>query len=83
MTTAEISDITLSMRQAENRKPDKRVLAAIAAVHAAAVALTWWDLRGRTDRQVRGDKQLWRAASGLNTLGAAAYWMFGRRRSAR
>ena len=37
-------------------KPDKRILAAIAVFHAAAVALTWRDLRTRAAWQVRGDK---------------------------
>ena len=61
-------------------KPDKRILAAIAALHVAAVALTWRDLRTRAAWQVRGDKRAWRAVSAVNTLGAAAYWIFGRRR---
>jgi hypothetical protein len=60
-------------------KPDKRVLAAIAVVHAAAAVLTWRDLRTRTARQVRGDKRIWRIASVVNTLGSVAYWLFGRR----
>ena len=60
-------------------KPDKRILAAIAVLHAAAVALTWRDLRTRAAWQVRGSKRAWRAVSALNTLGAAAYWIFGRR----
>jgi hypothetical protein len=65
---------------AVERKPaDKRVLAAVAVFHALAVALTWRDLRNRPASQVRGDKRIWQAASGLNTLGAAAYWLFGRR----
>jgi len=60
-------------------KPDKRILAAIAVLHAAAAALTWRDLRTRAAWQVRGGKRAWRTVSALNTLGAAAYWLFGRR----
>jgi hypothetical protein len=62
-----------------DHKPDKRILAAIALVHTTVVALTWRDLRNRTAAQVRGDKRIWRTASALNTLGAAAYWLFARR----
>lgn len=65
---------------AKKGKPDKRVLAAIAVVHTTVVAVTWLDLRRRADSQVRGDKRIWQTASGLNTLGAVAYWLFGRRR---
>jgi hypothetical protein len=64
-------------------KPDKRILAAIAVVHVTAVALTWRDLRSRSAEQVRGDRKAWQAASALNTLGSAAYWSFGRRRTDR
>lgn len=64
------------------RKPDKRILAAIGVVHVTAVALTWRDLRSRSAEQVRGDKKAWQTASALNTLGSAAYWLFGRRGTA-
>ena len=60
-------------------KPDKRILVAIAVLHTAAVALTWRDLRTRAAGQVRGGKRAWRTVSALNTIGAAAYWLFGRR----
>jgi hypothetical protein len=63
-------------------KPDKRILAAVAVVHVTVAALTWRDLRSRAAGQVRGDPRVWRAASALNTLGSAAYWLFGRRRDA-
>lgn len=63
-------------------KPDKRILATIAVVHVAAAGLTWRDLRTRPASQVRGDKRIWRMASGLNTLGSVAYWLFGRRQDA-
>ncbi|MCQ4083524.1 hypothetical protein NGB36_23735 [Streptomyces sp. RB6PN25] len=62
-------------------KPDKRILAAIATLHAAAAVLTWRDLRTRAAWQVRGDKRIWRTASALNTLGSASYWLFGRRQN--
>ena len=62
-------------------KPDKRILAVIAVVHVTIAALTWRDLRSKAAGQVRGDPRVWRAASALNTLGSAAYWLFGRRRA--
>jgi len=61
-------------------KPNKVVLATVAAVHVTVMALTWRDLRSRSAGQVRGPKGLWRVASALNTSGSAAYWLFGRRR---
>jgi hypothetical protein len=69
--------------QGRSRKPNKLVLAAIGVAHLAVAALTWRDLRARSGAQVRGSKRMWRVASGLNTVGSAAYWLAGRRRSAR
>jgi len=63
------------------RKPNPRVLAAIAVVHLTVMALTWRDLRARPAGQVRGNKRIWQVASALNTIGSAAYWLFGRRRA--
>jgi hypothetical protein len=48
-------------------------------VHLLAVALTWRDIRHRPANQLRGSKRLWRVVSALNTLGAGAYWLAGRR----
>jgi hypothetical protein len=64
---------------AANPKPNKAVLAIIGVVHVTAAALTWRDLRDRSAEQVRGNKTIWRVASGMNTLGSVAYWVFGRR----
>jgi hypothetical protein len=58
-----------------------RVLAVTAVVHVAVTSLTWRDLKVRPATQVRGNRTIWRAASGLNTLGSVAYWLLGRRRS--
>jgi hypothetical protein len=65
---------------ANNAKPSRPVLAAIAVTHVAVTALTWRDLRSRTPGQVRGNKEVWRTVSALNTLGSAGYWLFARRR---
>lgn len=64
---------------AEQRKPSKLILAAIAVVHLTALTLTWRDLRDRPAERVRGSKTFWRIASAVNTGGSAAYWLFGRR----
>jgi hypothetical protein len=58
-----------------------RLLAVTAVVHVAVTSLTWRDLTSRPARQVRGNRAIWRAASGLNTLGSVAYWLFARRRT--
>jgi hypothetical protein len=57
-----------------------RVLAVVLVVHLILVRLTWRDLARRPDTAVRGRKRLWRLASGLNTTGSVAYWLFARRR---
>jgi hypothetical protein len=48
-------------------------------VHLLAVALTWRDINRRSANQLRGSKRLWRVVSALNTVGAGAYWLAGRR----
>lgn len=48
-------------------------------VHLLAVALTWRDIRHRRPDQLRGSKRTWRLLSAVNTLGAGAYWLAGRR----
>jgi len=63
----------------QKKKVDPLVLAVILVVHTTITALTWRDLSRRAPDRVRGPKGLWRAASGANTLGSAAYWLFGRR----
>ena len=56
-----------------------RVLAVVLVIHVILLRFTWRDLRRRPDDAVRGPKRLWRVASTLNTSGAVAYWLFGRR----
>jgi hypothetical protein len=48
-------------------------------VHLLAVALTWRDIRRRPANELRGSKRLWRLVSAVNTAGAGAYWVAGRR----
>jgi hypothetical protein len=49
-------------------------------VHVIMTTLTWRDLARRSPGQIRGSAQLWRVASGLNTLGSVAYWTVGRKK---
>jgi hypothetical protein len=64
----------------KQKKPSKRVLAAIGVAHATFAALTWRDIRGRSQDEVRGSKRIWRIATGLNSGASVAYWLGGRRR---
>ena len=48
-------------------------------VHLIVTTLTWRDLARRSPAQIRGSAQLWRVASGLNTLGSVLYWTVGRK----
>lgn len=56
-----------------------RVLVFYLPFHFAAVAITWRDISRRPPQQIRGSKRLWRLTSAVNTLGALAYWLAGRR----
>ena len=70
------------MSGAKNRQltpQRKRVLVVALIVHVIVMRLTWRDLRKRPDAAVRGNKRIWQVASGLNTSGSVAYWLFGRR----
>jgi hypothetical protein len=60
-------------------KKQARVLAVVLVIHLIVLRFTWRDLRRRPNAAVRGPKRLWRVASGLNTTGSVAYWLFGRR----
>ena len=57
-----------------------RVTIVALVFHLIVTTLTWRDLARRSPRQIRGNAQLWRVASGLNTLGSVAYWTVGRKR---
>lgn len=65
------------------RKIDNRGLAvviALTAVQAVIGTITVRDISRRQPESVRGPKLLWKLWGGSNTLGSAAYWLFGRRR---
>ena len=61
-----------------DHKPLRAVLLYL-PVHFLVAAVTWRDIGRRSPQQLRGSKRLWRVASALNTLGAVAYWLAGRR----
>jgi hypothetical protein len=65
----------------ERRKPNPKVIAAILVGHVAVTALTWRDLRHRTDDQVRGSKKWWRVASAANSSNSLLYLLIGRRKA--
>jgi hypothetical protein len=65
----------------ERKKPSPKVIAAILVGHAAITALTWRDLRHRTDAQVRGSKKFWRVVSAANSSNSLLYLLFGRRKA--
>jgi hypothetical protein len=67
----------------KNKKPSKRLLAVIGVAHATVAALTWRDIRGRSQDEVRGGKRIWRIATSLNSGASVAYWLAGRRRRTR
>jgi hypothetical protein len=63
----------------EPRAPAQRSLAVVLiAVSLVLVAVAERDLHRRSDKQVRGDKRLWRIVC-LNAIGAVGYLLWGRR----
>jgi len=63
-----------------DRKPRTiRTVLLYLPLHLVVVALTWRDIGRRPPNLLRGSKRLWRIASALNALGAAAYWLAARR----
>ena len=51
----------------------------LGAVQLALQAATLWDLRRRSDQELRGSRRWWAAASFVNVVGPIAYLAFGRR----
>ena len=66
-----------------NKKPSKPLLTAIGLAHVTFATLTWRDIRGRSQDEIRGSKRIWRIATGLNSGASVAYWLAGRRRHPR
>lgn len=68
--------------QQGDRRRRNAVIIALTAVQAVVGTFTVRDVIRRQPDLVRGPKALWLAWGGSNTLGSAAYWLFGRKRRA-
>ncbi|MET0694633.1 MAG: hypothetical protein ABWX96_11965 [Propionibacteriaceae bacterium] len=60
-------------------RQDPRLPFLILAAHTLIAAFTWRDVNRRDPADLRGPKWLWRLLSGLNTTGALAYYLVGRK----
>jgi hypothetical protein len=63
-----------------DRQRRRAVIIALTAVQAVVGTVTVRDVIRRQPQDVRGPKLLWMVWGGSNTLGSAAYWLFGRKR---
>jgi hypothetical protein len=61
------------------KKPSAQALVALAAAEVVSAAFAWHDLARRSDDQVRGGKNLWRAIILMNPGNSVVYWLVGRR----
>jgi hypothetical protein len=57
----------------------RAVVVVLGGVQLALQAAALWDLRRRPDRELRGSRRWWTAASFVNVVGPIAYLAFGRR----
>jgi len=65
-----------------DRRRRRAVIIAFTAVQAVVGTVTVRDVIRRRPERVRGPKLLWMVWGGSNTLGSAAYWLFGRKKGA-
>jgi hypothetical protein len=68
-------------QQKSGRRP-LGVIIVLTAVQAVVGTVTVRDISRRRPELVRGPKLFWKIWGGTNTLGSAAYWLFGRRKQA-
>jgi hypothetical protein len=61
------------------RKPKGPLLFVVVGLEVVAAALAWRDLGRRSEDQVRGKKNLWRAFISVNPGNLILYWLVGRR----
>ncbi len=61
-------------------KQKSRIVAVALVVQAIVATLTLRDIAKRPADRIRGPKRLWKAVGSVNTAGAAAYWLVGRKR---
>lgn len=69
-----------------SKRGDWRPRALVAVLVGAQIvigSITVQDVRRRPPELVRGPRLLWMLWGGTNTLGAALYWLLGRRRAPR
>jgi hypothetical protein len=52
---------------------------AIVVAEIVSAGLAWRDLARRSDHQVRGKKNFWRAVIAINPGNSLVYWVVGRR----
>ena len=57
----------------------RATVAVLGAAQLALQAVTLWDLRRRSEQELRGSRRWWAAASFVNFAGPIAYLAFGRR----
>lgn len=62
-----------------NRKLPTPMLVTIIAAQVGSCVFAWRDLARRSDDEVRGRKNLWRAFVTINPGNSAVYWIAGRR----
>jgi hypothetical protein len=60
------------------RKPLKTALLAIVVLEVVSAAMAWRDL-ARSDDQIRGKKNVWRAFVTIHPGNLLVYWAVGRR----
>ena len=58
------------------------VVVVLGGVQLSLQAAALWDLRHRSDQELRGSRRWWAAASFVNFVGPIAYLAFDRRRPA-
>jgi hypothetical protein len=61
------------------RKPPKPALLAIVILEVVSAAMAWRDLARRSDDQIRGKKNVWRAFVTIHPGNSLVYWAVGRR----
>jgi hypothetical protein len=59
--------------------PSRELRIVVLAVEVAVAVLAWRDLNHRSDDQIRGKKNAWRAFISINPGNSLLYWAFGRR----
>jgi len=64
------------------KKIDPRLLTVLLVAQAVIGTLTVRDVERRPADEVRGPKTVWKVWGGTNMLGAALYWLLGRKRPA-